>query len=303
MGADIDNDGDMDYIAGNIGLNTRYRPTPEQPIEMFAADFDDNGSVDPLITWWYNGRRHIIRDRGKVFSQMPTLNRRFNEFIDFAISPVDAVIGDSALMNSAYYKAVRMMESVVLINNGNGTFAIRTLPAEAQISPVLGIEAMDLNNDALVDLVLTGNMYGAEDDVVRYDAGKGLVLMNQAGTAFAPLTIPESGFVVQFDARGLVSVRNPKSVQTPVVLIAGVNQRNAMTYLPTQPTMKIYPVDPSKVTSGLFSVGTRQRKVEVYCGSAYRGQSSCHFFVPPGSSAVTTFYGTRKIGTAPIKAK
>ncbi len=303
MGADIDNDGDMDYIAGNIGLNTRYRPTPEHPIEMFAADFDDNGSVDPLITWWYNGRRHIIRDRGKVFSQMPTLNRRFNDFIDFTISPVETIIGDTALMNSAYYKAARMMESVVLINNGNGTFAIRTLPAEAQISPVLGIEAMDLNNDALVDLVLTGNMYGAEDDVVRYDAGKGLVLMNQAGTAFAPLTIPESGFVVQFDARGLVSVRNPKSVQTPVVLIAGVNQRNAMTYLPTQPTMKIYPVDPSKVTSGLFSVGTRQRKVEVYCGSAYRGQSSCHFFVPPGSSAVTTFYGTRKVGTAPIKAK
>jgi hypothetical protein len=146
-------------------------------------------------------------------------------------------------------------------------------------------------------------MYGAEDDVVRYDAGKGLVLMNQGGEAFMPLTIPESGFVVQYDARGLVSVRNPKSAQTPVVLIAGVNQRNAMTYLPTQPTMKVYPVDPSRVTSGVFILPNGQRKVEVYCGSAYRGQSSCHFFVPPGSSGVTTYYGTKKLGVSTLGKK
>jgi len=129
------------------------------------------------------------------------------------------------------------------------------------------------------------------------------VLLNQAGTGFSPLTIPESGFVVQFDARGLVSVRNPKSTEKPVILIAGVNQRNAMTYLPTQPVGKIYPVDPSRVTSGVFAVAGGQRKVEVYCGSAYRGQSSCHFFVPPGSTSVTTYYGGKKLSVSapPVK--
>jgi len=295
MGADVDNDGDVDYVAGNFGRNSRYNASPELPIELFAADFDDNGSIDPLITWWFEGKRHIIRDRGKIFSQMPTLNRKFNEFLDFAFASVETVVGQE-LLDSSYHVVATMMNSVVLINDGNGRFTITPLPSEAQVSPVLGIEALDLNSDQYIDLVIAGNMYGAEDDVVRYDAGKGLVLMGNGDGTFRPLSIPDAGFVSQFDARGLVSVRNPGSSSVPYVLISAVNQGIAMTYVPTVPTLRVLKIDPMKTTSALFEVAGGNRRSEIYCGSGYRSQTSCNLLIPPGSSGGSLFIGKKKTG-------
>ena len=299
MGADVDNDGDMDYVAGNIGLNSRYQPGTDTPIEIFAADFDENGSIDPLITWWFRGKRHIIRDRGKVFAQMPTLNRKFNEFIDFAMASVEQVV-DKQMLDTCFHRAAVMMESMVMINDGKGHFALRPLPAMAQISPVLGIEALDLNGDAWIDLVVSGNIYGAEDDVVRYDAGKGLVMYGKGDGQFEPLTLPESGFITQFDTRGLVSVRNPGSKTMPLVLISAVNSREAMTYLPMAEGLRVQKVNPMKVSSAVFSVGGGQRRTEVYCGSGYRSQTSCNMLVPPGATTITTYLGSKKTGTAPV---
>ncbi|MBC8125109.1 MAG: VCBS repeat-containing protein [Candidatus Kapabacteria bacterium] len=302
MGADVDNDGDVDYIAGNLGLNSRYQATAKEPIEIFAGDFDDNGSVDPLITWWFEGKRHIVRDRGKVFSQMPTLNRRFNDFVDFARASIEGVV-DKEQLDTCFHRSAVMMESVVLINDGTGHFTLSPLPAEAQISPILGIEALDLNGDQWIDLVVAGNIYGAEDDVVRYDAGKGLVLLGTGSSTFRPISIPESGFVSQFDARGLVSVRNPGSASVPLVLISAVNQGSTLTYLPLVQGMRVQKVNPMKVTSALFDVSGKQRRVEVYCGSGYRSQTSCHFLVPPGSISATTFLGKKKTGTIAVTNK
>lgn len=299
MGADVDNDGDMDYVAGNLGRNSRYQATTEHPIELWAADFDDNGSIDPLITWWFEGKRHLIRDRGKIFSQMPTLNRRFNEFVDFAVAPLEKVV-DQELLDSCYHRAAVLMESVVLINDGTGRFTVRPLPVEAQISPILGIEAIDLNGDEWVDLVTAGNMYGAEDDVVRYDAGKGLVMFGKGDGTFTPVSLPESGFVTQFDARGLVSIRNPGKTDVPLILISAVNQDNAMTYLPLVPDIQVQRVNPMKVTSVVFEVGTGKRRAEVYCGSAYRSQTSCNVLVPPGAVSGTAYLGIKKSGAISV---
>ena len=300
MGADIDNDGDMDYVAGNLGLNSRYQATPEKPIEIYAADFDDNGSIDPLITWWFEGKRHLVRDRGKIFSQMPTLNRKFNEFFDFAVAPFEKIV-DKHILDSSYHRAATMMESVVLINDGQGHFTVKPLPAEAQFSPMLGIEAMDVNGDQWIDLVTAGNIYGAEDDVVRYDAGKGLVLLGTGNSTFLATSIPESGFVSQFDARGLVSIRNPGSATVPLVLISAVNQGSTLTYLPMIQGIRVQKVNPMRVTSALFEVPGGARRTEIYCGSGYRSQTSCHLLVPPGANSVSTFFGKKKTATKAIK--
>lgn len=301
MGADVDNDGDMDYIAGNFGRNSRYDASLERPIELFAADFDENGSIDPLITLWYEGRRHLVRDRGKVFAQMPTLNRKFNDFMGFANASIEQVV-DSVILDSSYHKSATTMQSVVLINNGVGNFTVKSLPIEAQISPIMGIEALDLNGDAWIDLVVAGNIYGAEDDVVRYDAGKGLVLTGNGDGTFIPISLMESGFVSQFDARGLVTVRNPDSKTAPIVLISAVNQGMALTYVPYAPSVHVVKVDPMKVSSALFDVAGGSRRTEVYCGSGYRSQTSCHMLVPPGATSGISFLG-KKVGNALILKK
>lgn len=288
-GADLDNDGDVDYILGNQGLNHRYKASPEKPIIMYAGDFDDNGSIDPLITYITDtGKRQLMRDRHRVFSQMPTMNRKFNDFRDFAFATIDDIL-EPEMKDTCYKRTAVMMESVVLMNNG-GSFTIKPLPQIAQIAPIMGIEAIDLNEDDYLDIVISGNMYGAEDDVVRYDAGKGLVLHGNGAGDFTPLLLPESGFVTQYDARGLATVKNPGSKEQPYALVAPINQSNAMTYIPSARSarlVKVLPVDPSKTRYSLVKMGNSTRKVEVYCGSAYRSQSSCNIIVPATAVVVS----------------
>lgn len=166
---------------------------------------------------------------------------------------------------------------------------------------MLGIEAMDVNGDQWIDLVTAGNIYGAEDDVVRYDAGKGLVLLGTGNSTFLATSIPESGFVSQFDARGLVSIRNPGSATVPLVLISAVNQGSTLTYLPMIQGIRVQKVNPMRVTSALFEVPGGARRTEIYCGSGYRSQTSCHLLVPPGANSVITFLGKKKIATLAIK--
>lgn len=281
-GADVDNDGDVDYICGNFGENSRYHPTKELPVEIFAADFDENGSVDALVTYRVGEKTQLIRDRTTIFAQMPSLNRRFNDFNDFAKASITDIV-DSEFLDTCFHKSVYSLQSAVLINNGSSGFSIHPLPLEAQISPILGIEAMDLNDDDAIDMVVVGNMYGAENDVLRYDAGKGLVLFGKGNGDFQPLSPVESGFVSQYDTRGLVSVRNVGKSAPSVVLISAVNQNAATSYVLDKNVasrLKVVPVDPSSATSFTVKLGTGTRKVEAYCGSGYRSQTSCNLIYP-----------------------
>jgi len=287
----------MDYVLGNIGLNNRYQTSAERPIEIWAADFDDNGSIDPLITYYPFPDEHkpyLMRDRGKIFSQMPTLNRKFNHYGQFASAPLDKVIDKEAL-DTAWHRAATLMKSIVLLNNGNKTFTIKPLPDMAQISPLLGTEFLDLNGDDNIDLVTVGNMYGAEDDVVRYDAGKGLVLLGDGSGGFTPVPLPEAGLVSPFDTRGIVMAKNTGSTDVPLVLITAVNQGRAESFkLNNADGVRVMALDPARVTHAMtvFEDG-RKRKTEAYCGSAYRTQSSCNLVVPSGASRVILYYNDR----------
>jgi hypothetical protein len=219
---------------------------------------------------------------------MPTLNRKFNDFRDFAFASITEII-EPEYMDTCYKRSAIMMESVVLINNG-GSFAVKPLPEIAQISPIMGIEALDLNEDQFLDVVICGNMYGAEDDVVRYDAGKGLVMLGKGDGTFTPLLLPQSGYVTQHDARGLVSIKNPGNTTTPYALVTAINQSLAMTYVPNQHTaelVKTVAVDPSKTRYTYVEMRNARRKVEVYCGSSYRSQTSCNIVVPKSASVKT----------------
>ena len=304
-GADVDNDGDIDYICGNLGENSRYHPTKENPLEIFAADFDDNGSVDPLITYWVDGTRYLVRDRVTIFSQMPTLNRRFNNFNDFATTPFANVV-DSQLVDTCFHRFAHTLQSTVFLNNGSRGFSAIPLPMEAQISPVMGIETMDLNDDSAIDMVIVGNMYGAESDIIRYDAGKGLVLFGLGDGNFRPVSPVVSGFVSQYDTRGLVSVKRGGSKEDPTVtFVTAVNQGKATTYTigrGVTKNLKVVSVDPSSSASFMVKLGDKVRKVEPYCGSSYRSQTSCNL-VLPNNAVILTGKQSPKSGSKQIRGK
>jgi enediyne biosynthesis protein E4 len=177
--ADVNSDGKMDLLLGNIGRNSRYQPKPKEPIELWYADYDDNGSIDALVTYWQNGKRFLVRDRPKIFSQMPTLNRRFNRFEDFAKAPFQDILTAQQHEKSQRLYATEM-RSGVCINNGN-SFSFVPFPAIVQSAPVIGMDTLG----SAQTVVAVGNMYGAEDDIIRYDAGRGYVLVwNEATTSF-----------------------------------------------------------------------------------------------------------------------
>ncbi|MFQ5446448.1 MAG: VCBS repeat-containing protein, partial [Saprospiraceae bacterium] len=190
--ADVDADGDPDLIAGNVGLNTKFEASEQEPFHIFANDFDKNGTNDIVLSTYYKGKLVPVKGLEYSVKQMPFLERKILSYNDFAHASLDEIYGREALDNALHLQAATF-ESVVLINEGQ-SFTPRSLPIEAQISPINGIIPYDFDADGKMDLLVAGNMYGTEVETPRHDAGNGLILMGTGGGNFQPLTIRQSGF-------------------------------------------------------------------------------------------------------------
>ncbi len=221
---DLDNDGDKDIIAGNLGLNSKFSASQEKPFSVFADDFDGNGTCDVVLSKFYKGEQVPVRGRQCSSEQMPYIKEKFETYSDFANANITDMLGLDKISN-ALQLSVNTFESFVFINDGNGNFSSFALPKQAQAFPIWGIEAADLNNDGFSDLILTGNLYGMEIETPRLDAGKGLVLINNKNGTFQPLSPQESGILINGDLRDvallkasnkkiLITTRNNNSLTT-----------------------------------------------------------------------------------------
>ena len=224
--ADIDNDGDMDLIAGNLGLNSKFSASTEKPFRVYANDFDDNGTCDVVLAKNYKGKEVPVRGRQCSSEQMPFISEQFETYSDFANASVNDILGLEK-MDESLSLNVNSFESSVFINDGNGNFTSFTLPKQSQVFPIWGIETHDLNNDGFLDLVLTGNIYGMEIETPRLDAGKGLVLLNDRKGGFYPLTPQESGILIKGDMRD-VAILNASDNQK--ILITTRNNESTLTH-------------------------------------------------------------------------
>lgn len=301
-GGDIDNDGDIDYVVGNIGLNNRYGiASKETPIELFAGDFDENESIDPLLTYMpeSDGVRKLMRDRSSILSQMPTLNRKFPTYMSLAQAKIEDVI-PAEMLDTCLHLTATMMSSVCLVNNGKGGFTAHSLPRIAQTSPVLGSQLVDLNGDAYLDLLVCGNQYGAESDVVRYDAGVGTTLYGNGNGTFTKVPVTESGFFTRGDLRGLVSIAGVSTTGKPMeTIIVGVNKGESRSFIRRSETNdQLQAVDYKQVTAAVLEDGpAKGRRIEVYCGNGYRSQSSCTIPIPESTQTLTLYKGPKRIST------
>ncbi|MCB0563995.1 MAG: VCBS repeat-containing protein [Phaeodactylibacter sp.] len=194
---DIDGDGDLDFIAGNLGLNYKFHTSPEKPFKVYAGDFDKNGTVEIVLTKEVQGDYMPIRGKTCSSVQTPSLKEKFPTFSAFADANVLQIYGAENIKEAFTYEA-HIFESVMLINEG-GRFRIINLPIEAQMFPLKGIVVTDVNQDNIKDLVLGGNHYAAEVETTRADAGIGLVLQADKNGNFQQLTVSQSGFFVPND--------------------------------------------------------------------------------------------------------
>ncbi len=198
--ADIDGDGDIDFIAGNFGENSQMKASYKNPATLFAKDFDNNGSIDPILCTYLEGKNYPIFSKDDLSDQLNFIKGKYINYSDYATQSITDIFGDDELEDAIKLEA-RLFKSVVLRNNGNGQFDIEALPNEAQFAPIYSIVPFDIDNDKDQDLLLFGNFFDTRSRFGRYDANHGLILKNNGMGQFSVVDKSETGMNIMGQVR------------------------------------------------------------------------------------------------------
>ena len=185
--ADIDQDGDIDFILGNHGLNSRFRASQEKPVSCYINDFDQNGTIEQIVCTYNGDKAYPISLRHEITAELPYLKKRFLKYEDYKLKEITDIFDENQLKNSVVHKAT-FLESAVLMNTGNATFKMQALPWEAQLTPIYAIHVADFDGDGNKDLLLAGNLSEVKPEIGKYDASYGVCLLGdgRGGFNFVP---------------------------------------------------------------------------------------------------------------------
>lgn len=203
--ADIDGDGDMDFIAGNLGLNYKYKAKDSEPFEVYAGDFDKNGTNDIVLGYYNSGKCYPVRGRQCSSEQIPDIKKKFPSYKEFASADLQTVY--SEYLDQAIHYTARTFASCIVENQGGGKFVRKDLPLAAQTSTVFGIIPKDFDDDGKMDLLVAGNFFVSEVETGRADAGIGQFLKGKGGGEFEAVGTEKSGFFADGDVRNLAVIQ------------------------------------------------------------------------------------------------
>jgi hypothetical protein len=207
--ADLDLDGDIDFVLGNHGWNSMFKASSSRPVTMYVNDFDNNGKVDHVIGTYRGDTLYPMVMRDELVNQMPYLRTTYPDHKSYAQQSVEAIFSREQLDRSVKLIAETMASSI-LINHGKGKFELIPLPKEAQFSPVYAIHIDDFTRDGTSDILLGGNQYRAKPETGIYDGSYGLLLKGIGNGIFAPVEYLHSGFFVKGEIRDLEIVNTGK---------------------------------------------------------------------------------------------
>ena len=211
--ADFDRDGDEDFIAGNLGINYKYKASDEEPFSVYANDFDNNGSLDIVLGYHNQGELYPLRGRECTSNQMPFIKEKFPDYNSFGKANLTEVYGVKGLSESLHYSATKFA-SVYIENTGGGTFITHPLPLQAQFSSINSIVVNDFDDDMNLDILIAGNLYQSEVETPRNDASYGMVLKGNGKGDFTPVDYQKSGVYIKGDVKKMKSIssKNKSSI-------------------------------------------------------------------------------------------
>jgi enediyne biosynthesis protein E4 len=182
---DIDNDGDIDLVAGNLGLNSRLHASADKPVRLYYNDFDGNGKKEQVLTYYIGDKEIPFANKAELEKQIPLLKKKFLYAGDFAKATLEELFSKEKLESASVLKA-DYFKNAIFINDGHQNFTIQALPWQAQLSPLKDGAILDINKDGLPDLLLAGNYYDNNIEMGRYDADFGTLLVNKGRNGFEP---------------------------------------------------------------------------------------------------------------------
>lgn len=224
---DIDSDGDMDYIAGNMGLNNKYHANTERPVMLYAKDLDKNGVTDLVPAYYIKNMTGDYKlfpgiDRTQLADEVPSVKKKYLLHKEFSTIKMEKLESDYGKEGWTALKCTTT-ESIWIENIGNGKFINHPLPIEAQFAPINTMLSCDVNDDGNKDIIIAGNEYETEAMTGRYDASYGLVLLGNGKGKFSPVSFAKTGFILDGNVKDLRFVNIQEKEQ---FVIAASNNSN-----------------------------------------------------------------------------
>lgn len=277
---DVDNDGDIDFVATNFGLNTKYHASTEVPALLFCGDFASDGGVQLVEAEYENDVLFPVRGKSCSTRAMPHLAERFKTFREFALAPLEKIYPSQQLEQAQRFSATTL-ESVLFLNRGDATFEVRKLPRIAQVSPGFGVAMEDVDADGNLDLYLVHNFWTPQIETGRMDGGLSQLLLGDGTGRFDPVPPRRSGLLVPGDAKALVSTDINRDGRVDFIVAGNASYlqvfenrvaNSASSLIDIRPLAQGKPVPGARIEVAFQSGRTAVR--ETYAGSGYLSQSS-----------------------------
>jgi hypothetical protein len=273
-GGDFDNDGDIDFIIGNLGNNSFYKASTQYPASIYAKDFDNNGSYDAIPALYLRASQDDTSKiefpfpgRDDIVKQIIGMRSKFQNYKSYANATMDQLFTKEQLGGALILKANNFSSSYCR-NDGGGKFTLTPLPYKAQWSALNGMIADDFDGDNNLDLVINTNDYGTDVTIGRYDALNGLMLKGDGKGNFIPQTILESGIFIPGNGKALVKLRSKNGKY----LLAATQNKEPLKIFELKKDIENILVQPDDVSADItFSNGKKQRQ-EFYYGSSFLSQ-------------------------------
>jgi hypothetical protein len=287
VAGDFRHTGRLDYIVGNLGSNNIFNASDSTPVYITANDYDNNGTYDAFPSYFIKDKNGVKKEfplfsRDDMVKQLISLKKKFPDYSSFGLATIQDILSPEEIKSSLRLKA-NYLQSCFLRNDGNGKFTMIPLPKEAQISMLNGMVVEDFDGDGNLDVAISGNDYGTEISVGRYDALNGLVLKGDGKGNFTPMSILQSGLFIPGNGKALVKFLDNKGN----LLLAASQNRDVLKVFKLKRNVNHLAVHQDDASAVIIYKNGAIQKQEFYYGSSFLSQSERFLLITPEMKSVT----------------